>query len=83
MGIYCRILEEVEAIQAKEDNLNEVIGLAGEAIKVSSGPLLDRNYYQILGFDLILKVDDWLIKHRDGRLEVMSNESFKRNYEPK
>ena len=75
MGNYVRILEEVEAVRATEDNLEEIKKLAGKAEKRKSFPNIP-GYYMIHGVVEALCVGDWLIKHKSGRLEVKSNKMF-------
>ena len=82
MGNYVRILEEVEAIRATEDNLEEIKKLAGGAEKIKSFSNMP-GYYMIHGVGEILCIRDWLIKHKSGRIEVLSNKRFLMEYEPK
>lgn len=84
MGNYVRILEEVEAVRATGDNLEEIKKLAGkEAVKRESYPKLPGHYYIIHGVAEALCVGQWLIKHKSGWLEVKSNKMFLKEYEPK
>ena len=78
---YCRVLEEVEAVQATETNLNELRSLAGE--KIEKNAQRPTSYYTIPGINVVLWVGSWLIKHPCGRLEVKSSQLFHREYEPK
>lgn len=80
---YCKILEEVEAIQATEDNLLELRDFAGDVIKVEKGDGRPTGYYMVPGHVVVLWVGSWLIKHNNGRLEIKSSQSFHREYEPK
>lgn len=84
MGNYVRILEEVEAVRATEDNLEEIKKLAGkEVVKRKPYPKLPGFYYIIHGVEEALCVGQWLIKHQSGRLEVKINKIFLMEYEPK
>lgn len=83
---YCRILEEVEAVQATIHNLEELRIFAGDVKKVphiSESMLRITCYYIIPGVDEVLWAGDFLIKHPSGRLEVKSRQLFHREYEPK
>lgn len=80
---YCKILEEVEAIQATEDNLLELRDFAGDVIKVEKGDGRPTGYYMVTGLVVVLWVGSWLVKHQSGRLEIKSSQSFHREYEPK
>lgn len=82
MGNYVKILEEVEAVRATEDNLEEIKKLAGDVKKVKSFTN-KPSYYWIYGIVDELCVGDWIIKHKSGRLEVKSNRNFLMEYEPK
>lgn len=83
MGNYVRILEEVEAVRATEDNLEEIKKLAGKEVeKRKLYPKLP-GYYIIPGVLEALCVGQWLIKHESGRLEVKINKIFQMEYEPK
>lgn len=82
MGNYVRILEEVEAVRATEDNLEEIKKLAGGVKKFKSFSNMP-GYYMIHGVVETLCIGDWLIKHKSGRLEVKSNKIFLMEYEPK
>lgn len=79
MGKYVRILEEVTAVEAKSDNLEEIKSLAGEAKRVHDQC---GTYYDVGILNVVWK-GDWLIKHQDGRLEVMEDTEFRKMYEPK
>lgn len=79
MGKYVRILEEVTAVRAKSDNLEEIKSLAGKAQRVHDQC---GTFYDV-GLLSVLWKGDWLVKHEDGRLGVMTNESFRAMYEPK
>lgn len=80
MGNYVRILEEVEAVRATEDNLEEIQNLVGKPVwKCPDTP----SYYLIYGVTEALIKGDWIIKHNSGRLEVKSNKMFLKEYEPK
>ena len=82
MGKYVRIIEEVEAIQATESNLEELRILGGAVKKIQ--PIPDSpSYYTVPGVNIVLWVGSWLIKHPSGRLEVKSSQLFHREYEPK
>lgn len=84
MGNYVRILEEVEAVRATEDNLEEIKKLAGkEVVNRKPYPNLPGCYYIIHGVEKALCVGQWLIKHKSGRLEVKSNNIFLMEYEQK
>lgn len=80
---YCRILEEVEAVQATEDNLNELREMAGDVKKIAKNAERKTSYYTVPGVNVVLWVGSWLIKHPSGRLEVKSSQLFHREYEPK
>ena len=79
MGNYVRILEEVEAVQATETNIEELKKLGGEGITAWD----NSSYYIIPGINIALWVGSFLIKHPSGRLEVKSSKLFHREYEPK
>lgn len=84
MGKYCRILEEVEAVQAKKDNLDELKSFTEKDVKgifCASEEL--PVYYIIPGIDSVLWYGDWLIRHENGRLEIKKNNIFQQEYEPK
>lgn len=80
---YCRILEEVEAVQATEHNLKELRDFAGDVKKVERDSPSLTSYYTVPGINIVLWVGSWLIKHPSGRLEVKSSQLFHREYEPK
>lgn len=80
---YVRILEEVEAIQAKENNLEELRQFAGDIKKVEGEKSYYNCYYIIPGLSVVLWQGSWLIKHGNGRLEVKSSQLFHREFEPK
>ena len=80
---YCRVLEEVEAVQATERNLSELRSLAGDVKKIEKNSERPTSYYTIPGVNIVLWVGSWLIKHPSGRLEVKSSQLFHREYEPK
>ena len=80
---YCKILEEVEAIQATEDNLLELRDFAGDVTKVEKGDGRPTGYYMVPDLVVVLWVGSWLVKHNNGRLEIKSSQSFHREYEPK
>lgn len=80
---YCRVLEEVEAVQATETNLSELRSLAGDVKKIEKNEERPISYYTIPGINIVLWVGSWLIKHPSGRLEVKSSQLFHREYEPK
>lgn len=80
---YVRILEEVEAIQARENNLKELREFAGDVTKVEAGAELHSCYYTVPGINIVLWEGSWLIKHPNGRLEVKSSQLFHREFEPK
>lgn len=81
MKKYCRILEEVEAIQATDSNLEELRDFAGDVKKV----IIDKRTccYTIPGVYAALWPGEWLIKHHSGRLEINDNDEFSRDYELK
>lgn len=83
MGNYVRILEEVEAVQATETNIEELKKLGGEGIKRVRASYDTSSYYTVPGVNIVLWVGSWLIKHPSGRLEVKSSQLFHREYEPK
>ena len=83
MGNYVRILEEIEAVQATETNIEELKKLGGEGIKKTKTSWDNSSYYIIPGINIVLWVGSWLIKHPSGRLEVKSSQLFHREYEPK
>ena len=83
MGNYVRILEEVEAVQATETNLEELKKLGGAGVKKVQTAWDKSIYYTIPGINIVLWVGSWLIKHPSGRLEVKSSQLFHREYEPK
>lgn len=80
---YVRILHEVEAVQAKEFNLDELRALAGDVKRIGCSSEAFPCYYTIPGVDVVLWIDDYLIKHPNGRLEVKSSQLFNQEYEPK
>lgn len=80
---YVRILQEVEAIQATEDNLKELREMAGDVRKVKGREPDAPSYYTIPGINVVLWVGSWLIKYPNGRLEIKSSQLFHREYEPK
>ena len=80
---YCRVLEEVEAVQATETNLSELRSLAGGVKKIEKNKERPTSYYTIPGINIVVWVGSWLIKHPSGRLEVKSSQLFHREYEPK
>lgn len=80
---YVRILQEVEALQAKENNLEKLREFAGDVRRVGCASEALPCYYMIPGVDVVLWVGDWLIKHPNGRLEVKTNQLFNQEYEPK
>lgn len=82
MGNYVRILEEVEAVQASETNIEELRRLGGAVKKVKPNEN-QPGYYTVPGVNIVLWVGSWLIKHPSGRLEVKSSQLFHREYEPK
>lgn len=77
---YVRILQEVEAIQAKKSNLEELRAFAGD-VKIIDFCAC-KKCYDVPGVANYLFIGDWLIKH-NGQMEVMSNQEFKKEYEPK
>ena len=79
MGKYVRILEEVTAVQAKSDNLEEIKSLAGRAQRVHD----QCGTFYYVGLLSVVWKGDWLVKHEDGELGVMTDESFRAMYEPK
>lgn len=83
MGNYVRILEEVEAVQATETNIEELKKLGGAGITKTTTSWDKSSYYIIPGINIVLWVGSWLIKHPSGRLEVKSSQLFHREYEPK
>lgn len=82
---YVRILHEVEAVQAKTDNLNELRAFAGDVqiIARKFSEYRTTYYYNIPGVDVVLWAGDYLLKHPNGRLEVKSSQLFNQEYEPK
>lgn len=80
---YCRVLEEVEAVQATESNLEELRKFAGDVRKVERGEIRPVSYYTVPGVNIVLWVGSWLIKHPSGRLEIKSSQMFHREYESK
>lgn len=80
---YVRILHEVEAIQAKEDNLEELRSFAGDVRRVQGKDPSYLCYYIIPGLNIVLWSGSWLIKHPNGRLEIKSSQLFNQEYEPK
>ena len=68
---YVRILHEVEAIQAKEDNLQELRSFAGDVRRVQGKDPSYPCYYTIPGLN------------PNGRLEIKSSQLFNQEYEPK
>ena len=82
MGNYVRILEEVEAVQATETNMEDLRRLVGAVKKVKPNEN-QPGYYTVPGVNIVLWVGSWLIKHPSGRLEVKSSQLFHREYEPK
>lgn len=80
---YVRILHEVEAIQAKEDNLQELRSFAGDVRRVQGKDPSYPCYYTIPGLNIVLWSGSWLIKHPNGRLEIKSSQLFNQEYEPK
>lgn len=83
MGKYCRILEEVEAVQAKENNLSELRAFAGDVRRIEGKEPSYPCYYIIPGVSIVLWQGSWLIKHNNGRLEIKSSQQFRQEYEPK
>ena len=83
MGNYVRILEEVEAVQATESNIEELKKLGGAGIRKIQAAWDKSSYYTIPGVNIVLWVGSWLIKHPSGMLEVKSSQLFHREYEPK
>lgn len=81
MGNYVRKLEEVQAVRAKENNINEIEKIAGKVQKIT--PTHGKESYYIVGLPQVLWVGDWLIKHSSGRLEILSNAKFLQEYEIK
>lgn len=81
---YVRILEEVEAIQAQEDNLEQLREFAGDVKKFTGDRFENKTaFYTVPGINTLLWCGSWLIKHPNGRLEVRSSQLFHREYEPK
>lgn len=80
---YVRILHEVEAMQATEENLQVLRDFAGDVRRIGCSSEALPCYYTIPGVDVVLWAGDWLIKHPNGRLEVKSNQLFHQEYEPK
>lgn len=80
---YVRILHEVEAVQAKEYNLDELRAFAGDVKRIGCASEDLPCYYTIPGVDVVLWIGDYLIKHPNGRLEVKRNQLFNQEYEPK
>lgn len=64
MGKFVRKLEEVTAVQAKSDNLEEIKSLAGKAQRVHDQC---GTFYDVGLFSVVWK-GDWLVKHEDGKL---------------
>ena len=83
MGNYVRILEEVEAVQATETNIEELRKLGGLGVKKVIPDRNSASYYTIPGVNIVLWVGSWLIKHPSGMLEIKSSQLFHREYEPK
>lgn len=84
MGKYCRILEEVEAVQAKDYNLDELKNFSRKDVKGICRTSEELPvYYIIPGIDSVLWIGDWLIRHENGRLEIKKNNIFHQEYEPK
>lgn len=83
MGNYVRILEEVEAVRATEDNIEELRKLSTKVLKIK--PTHGKqSYYIVNGLqNRVVWVGDWLIRHESGRLEVKSNKIFLMEYESK
>ena len=80
MGNYVRILEEVEAVQATETNIEELRKLGGLGVKKVIPDRHSASYYTIPGINIVLWVGSWLIKHPSGMLEVKSSQLFHRDY---
>lgn len=81
MAKYCRILEEVEAVEAREDNAEELQALVGDCIAWKVVPM--QGFYIVPRTGDIVEWGNFLIKHPSGRLEVMLHEVFHEMYEPK
>lgn len=82
MGNYVRILEEVEAVRATETNIEELRKLSSDVQRIT--PTIGKpSYYIVRGLNEVVWVGDWLITHKDGRLEVKSNNIFLMEYESK
>ena len=79
---YVRIQEEVEAIQANDNNLDELREFAGDVRKVNpnNGGM---PYYIVPGVNIVLWSGSWLIRRPSGRLEVKSSQLFHREYRSK
>lgn len=81
---YCKILEEVEAVQAKGDNLEELRAIGGDVKAVMTVNEESKVYYYTVPACIeVLWIGGWLIKHKNGRLEIKSNRLFNQEYEPK
>lgn len=79
MGKYVRIVEEVTAVRAKSENADELKQLAKKVLRVHDH---FGTYYDV-GLMSVVWKGDWLVKHQDGRLEVMTDTEFKSIYQPK
>jgi hypothetical protein len=80
---FCRRLEEVEAVQAKANNLEELRKFAGAVQRVEGRTKQAPGYYTVPGLNTVLWDGSWLVKHPNGRLEIKSSQLFHREYEPK
>ena len=82
MPKYVKTLEEVEAVQAKENNIEELRKIA-PGIQQFKKKGTSATFYTIPGFIPCIWAGSWLIKHESGRLEVKGSQLFFREYEPK
>lgn len=76
---YVRKIEEVQAVRADIDNLDELREIAPEIRRHNRYSV----FYDIADMPEVLWSGDWLVKHEDGSLEIISDRNFKNYYERK
>lgn len=79
---YTRKLKEVEAIQAKPGNIEELRKFIGRK-KIIAAQSSNSPCYIVCGLYDVLNFGDWLLRDSAGKLEIMSNIDFNRDYEQK
>lgn len=82
MGKYVRKLEEVEAVRATETNWEELKEFAGVRVNYYHHTL-GKPFYYVEGHGRMLVVGYYMVKHEDGRVQIMTEEEFDDMYEPK